>query len=264
MSLFKNANFRSGVLLMAALGAMLYGLIFVLPVFISSVLGFTAQQVGEQLIPGALASAFMMPLIGGSAAQRARSPHPHPHRHQRAGLRAALASRSFNSDSSMRSMFWPLLLRGAAMAYLFVPINTAVLTQFQGAAIGEAAGLLNLCRQLGGSIAIAMLSTLMAQFQDHAYVSLKSHVTGLDPVAWAQYYSAQALAYTKLAAEVGIGGKALLATKLLYFRVKRQSFVLAFHKTLYIVIIMFSLALIPLRSLKPKRMVPGAKLPDAH
>lgn len=263
LSLFKNANFRSGVLLMAALGAMLYGLIFVLPVFISSVLGFTAQQVGEQLIPGALASAFMMPFIGGQL-RKGRDPRILILIGIFVLAYAGIGIAHFDSNSSERSMFGPLLLRGAAMAFLFVPINTAVLTQFQGAAIGEAAGLLNLCRQLGGSIAIAMLSTLMARFQDQNYVALKTFVTPLHPIAWAQYYSAQAMAHLKLAADIGIGTKAVMATKLLYYRVKRQSFVLAFHKTLYIVVLMFSLALIPLRTLKPKRLGAGEALPDAH
>ena len=61
---FKNPSFRSGILLMTALGGMLYGLIFVLPVFMSSILGFTAQQTGEQFIPGALCAALCMPIIG--------------------------------------------------------------------------------------------------------------------------------------------------------------------------------------------------------
>jgi DHA2 family multidrug resistance protein len=229
----------------------------------ASILGFTAQQTGELFIPGALASAFCMPFIGGRL---------------RAGVDArvlilvgigvlacaGIGIARFDVDASTRSMFMPLLLRGAAMAFLFVPINTAVLTQFQGAAIGEAAGLLNLCRQLGGSIAIAMLSTLMAHYQDVAYVSLQSHVTLLDPAAWQQYAMGSNLWRGKLAHGVGLATPALVATKMFYGKVKLQSFILAYQKTLYLVVMLFALALVPLRQLRVRHLRKGEQLPDAH
>ena len=66
----------------------------------------------------------------------------------------------FDGQTSTAGMFFPLMIRGVAMAFLFVPVNSTVLSQFSGAAIGQAAGMLNLCRQLGGSVGIALLSTI--------------------------------------------------------------------------------------------------------
>jgi DHA2 family multidrug resistance protein len=261
---FKNPSFRSGILLMSALGAMLYGLIFVLPVFVSSMLGFTAQQTGELFIPGALASAAIMPFMGAQL-RKGRDPRQLIIIGICLLAYAGLAIGRFDTDSSTSSMFWPLLIRGAAMAFLFVPINTTVLMQFSGAAIGEAAGLLNLCRQLGGSVSIALLSTLLAQFQDRAFLNLSSHITFLDPIAYQQLHSMMSIPHSRLPEWVGMGTPMLAATKIFYGKVKRQAFVLAFQKTLFIVVMMFSLALIPLRSMRPgKKLAAGEKLPDAH
>jgi DHA2 family multidrug resistance protein len=258
---FSNPTFRSGILLMTALGAMLYGLIFVLPVFMNAVLGFTAQQTGELFIPGALASACCMPLIGMQLRKR------DPRQLIFVGLAllavAGILIGRFDSNSSPGSMFWPLLIRGAAMSFLFVPINSVVLSQFSGAAIGQAAGLLNLCRQLGGSLAIALLSTLLVKFQDTAYVNLQSHISLFDPAAYLNFNGAIAAVHSKLANVVGMGSLSIEATKLLFFRVKKQAFILAFQKTILVVVALFSLALFPLWSMKPRKLPPGP-LPDAH
>ena len=164
---------------MGTVGSMLYGLIFFVPVFSSTVLGLTATQIGELFIPGALASAALMPMVGAS--MRKIDPR----------VLIAIGFIVFDTAiymltglsplTSSESLFFPLLLRGAAMAFLFVPINATVLSQFQGAKLGQAAGLMNLSRQIGGSIGIALYSTLLTIFRAQFRNDVSSKVSLLNP-----------------------------------------------------------------------------------
>ena len=260
LKLFKNASFTAGVTLMAGLGAMLYGLLFLVPVFVSTVFNFTATQTGELFIPGALIAAATMPFIGMQLRKR------DPRQLIFVGIIglsfAIYLISGFNSQTSVGGMFWPLFFRGAALAYLFVPINTTVLSQFSGLAIGQAAGMLNLCRQLGGSMAIALLGTLFQQFQVRSYSVLATHVTPFDVPALQASRALPTLLTSKMPISVGMGGLTRDALKILTFRAQKEAFVLAFSKTLFLASIAFLLCLIPLVFLKKPKQ--GAPIPDAH
>lgn len=263
LRLFKNLVFRSGVLLMVALGAMLYGLIFLIPVFVSSVLNLTATQTGMLFIPGALASALAMPFVGIQLQRR------DPRVLIAIGIFGlsigALLMGRFDSQTSVQGMFWPLLIRGIAMAFLFVPINGTVLTQFAGVEIGQAAGLLNLSRQIGGSVFIAVLSVLLDHYQVSIFSAFSNHITLLDPAAAQMWIGLKSELHIKLSSLVGNSGFASDALKLLYYRATKQSFVLAYQRVLVIAVIFFlAIALFPLTQLKrPKKPAKGVAL-DAH
>lgn len=257
---FRNPTFRSGVMLMTVLGAMLYSIIFIIPVFVSTVLGFTATQTGELFIPGAIAAAMCMPFIG--AQLRKHDPRIFISIGFSTLWVAVLLMARFDNQTSVEGMFLGLLLRGAAMAFLFVPINSTVLSQFSGASIGEAAGLLNLCRQLGGSVGIAVMSTLFQQYQESSYSNLMTHITWFDPAAVAQYQAIVAAMSAKMSTLVGAGEHAVAATKLLYLRTQGQAFVLAFQKTLKLAAFLMLFAFIPTFLMKPRKT--GVAPVDAH
>jgi MFS transporter, DHA2 family, multidrug resistance protein len=259
---FQNPTFRSGVMLMFAMGCMLYGLIFIIPVFCSSELGLTATQTGELFIPGALASAAMMPFIGNQL--RKRDPRILIFVGVVSLAYGAYLIGKFDSLTSREGMFWPLMLRGAAMAYLFVPINTVVLTQFSGSAIGEAAGMLNLMRQMGGSIAIAIMSTLFQNYTWEAYLSLSKNISRLNPISVQMEIGLERAMRGKFMGDVGLGTPSSEAVKLFYYNVQRQAFALGYQKVLIVVVILFLiLALVPLALMKPRKIVGGPVL-DAH
>jgi len=260
---FKNSTFRGGVMLMFAMGCMLYGLVFIVPIFVSAIQGLTATQTGELFIPGALASAAMMPFIGKQLRKR------DPRILILVGLlglgAAAVLVGRFDAMTSTEGMFWPLLLRGAAMAYLFVPINTMVLTQFSGAAIGQAAGMLNLMRQIGGSIAIAVLSTVFQQFRDQGYGNLINHTTWFDPQAVAALRGIERSFHGKLPMELGIGSASREGIKTLYYAAQKQAFVLGYQKVLAVGVTVFLvISLLPLAMMKPQRGGVRGPVPDAH
>src|SRR5262249_9730279 len=143
---FKTNAVRNGALIMGAIGTMLYALVFFVPIFSSIVIGLTATKIGMLFIPGALASAAMMPVIGMQL--RKRDPRTLIFCGFIIFETAIFMMTRFTGLTSVEGMFWPLLWRGAAMAFLFVPVNASVLSQFTGAQLGQAAGLLNLSRQI--------------------------------------------------------------------------------------------------------------------
>jgi len=86
-------------------------------------------------------------------------------------------------QSGERDLFWPQVLRGLGVGFLFVPISSATLTALPPAEVQQGAGLYNLARQLGGSFGIAMLTTWLHRqgAVHHAYLS--EHVSTLEPAS---------------------------------------------------------------------------------
>ena len=259
---FKNKSFTGGVLLMSGVGVVLYGLIFIIPVFVSTIQGLTATQTGALFIPGALLAAMIMPIIGASL--------------RKIDARFLIATgvitlsiavfkiSYFDSFTSVDGMFVPLLFRGAALAFLFVPINTVVLSQFSGNEIGQAAGLLNLCRQLGGSVGIALISTFFQRYQVLSYSVLTTHITSLDHEAWRVAHQIQMSMQGKMADVVGMGTSAMDSVKILTGMAHKQAFVIGYQKIVRIIAFGYLLSLLPLILLKKKEGTASGPAMDAH
>jgi DHA2 family multidrug resistance protein len=159
-SIMRHRSFSVGMFTSFVLGFGLYGSVFVFPIFCQQLLGFSAQQTGEILFPGGLVTIFMMPFIGIMLKKAVP-----------AQFMATLGMFLFYVFSNMLSkstlssgtsdFFLPLIIRGAGMALLFVPLTTLALQDLKGSEIGQGAGLNNMMRQLGGSFGIAALTTLL-------------------------------------------------------------------------------------------------------
>lgn len=262
LRLFKKNVLRSGTMLMLSLGVMLYALTFAVPVFVSRVMpNMTATQTGLLFMPGSIVTAmFMMPvgiltgkvnpkwlvLIGISL-----------------GVMSVISMANFTSDTSAAMVLVPLVIRGAALAFLFIPINQMVLGEFNGAELGQVSGMQNFFRQMGGSIGIASLDTLITRFSAQHYNDLLMHVNALDPIAWRTYQQAMQIPAAKLSSSVGLWDQTTLAVKSLYGRVALQVFVMSFEQLCWVIAVIVVAGLIPLYFIKPTRRGGGPVL-DAH
>jgi len=180
LRVLKNRSLASGTFLMFIIGYGLYASIFVYPIFVQSFLGFTATQTGMSLLPGALVSAFFMPLIGVALKKGVPAKILIP-----AGfiLFAIFTFRSgavMSPDAGEHDFFWPLILRGIALGFVFAPLSTLSLAGLKGDALSQGAGLTNMMRQLGGSFSVAICSVQI----EHAYAqhrnTILSHVSPYD------------------------------------------------------------------------------------
>src|SRR5262245_2279870 len=184
LRILANRQFGTGCVVGAILGLCLYATVFVLPVYLQQSLGFTANQTGLVILPGALASAFTMGAMGRTLGRVDGRPI--------AALGAALFAFAmwqwsrFTLQSGFSDFFWPLIFRGVSLGLVFIPLNNLAVSELPMSQIGAATGLYNLMRQLGGSIGIALSANAIARFTAQARAALAAHLPANDPTVIAR------------------------------------------------------------------------------
>lgn len=163
LRVLKNGNLRVGTILSFIMGFGLYGSTFIIPLYTQSVLGWTAQQAGMLMVPAALTTAVMMPIIGKLLQKGI------PQQFLVAGGMVLFSVFTFwgyfitTPDTSSGDFFWMLIFRGLALGLLFIPITALSLSMLKGQQIGQGAAFTGMMRQLGGSFGVALISTFMVR-----------------------------------------------------------------------------------------------------
>lgn len=163
LRVLKNGNLRVGTILSFVLGFGLYGSTFIIPLYTQSTLGWTAQQAGMLMVPAALTTAFMMPIIGKLLQKGV------PQQYLVAAGMLLFSIFTFwgyfilTPDTSADSFYWMLIVRGLGMGMLFIPITTLSLSTLKGQQIGQGAAFTGMMRQLGGSFGVALITTFLAR-----------------------------------------------------------------------------------------------------
>lgn len=259
--LFTDRIVACGVSLMALLGFYLYSVVFLLPVFLSRSFSYTATQIGTFFIPGSLITAALMPFIGRLMMKGVN-------------IKILIAigillvecslflMTTLGPQSSKAEVLNVLYVRGLAMAFIFVPLNSSILSQFKGVNLRQVSGLMNLFRQLGGSIGIAAAGTLLTTRTMQNYMDLANRVSLLDPPTRASYYQGMAALGGKMVGQVGMGTGKEAILKSIFGRIMGQAFMMSMLQLIWIVMGFFLLAYIPLVFLKLRFKV--GKPVDAH
>ena len=181
LRLFKNRSFATGTLFNFILGFGLYGTTLVIPIFCQGILGLTATQTGLIMLPGSLATAVMMPIVGVLLKKK----FVHPAAYAGLGLILFFAfSYSMgllNTQAGSQDFFWPLIIRGFAMGLIFIPLNTISLSDLEGTEIPQGTALSNMVRQLGGSVGIALITTFISIDTAKHYSYLAENITDVNP-----------------------------------------------------------------------------------
>ncbi|RXM39430.1 MFS transporter [Chryseobacterium sp. CH21] len=176
LRVLKNSNLRIGTMMSFVLGFGLYGSTFIVPLYTQSILGWTALQSGALMIPAALTTAFMMPIIGRLLAKGAK---------QQILVSLGLfiffvysfwGYKILTPDTSKDAFFWMLIVRGAGLGLLFIPITSLSLSTLKGQEIGQGAAFTGMMRQLGGSFGIAAITTFIANAGQKYRNNLISHL----------------------------------------------------------------------------------------
>lgn len=172
-------SLAAGSVFSAVLGMGLYGAMFALPIFAQTLMHYNAEKTGFLMLPGALASAVFMML----GAQLSKKLDP---RLLIAAGSIILALTMFvlagiNPSTNEDSLFWPLIWRGAGTVLMFMPLTLATLSPIPKQDIAAASGFFNLTRQVGGSIGIAILTTLLAERQNFHRATLSENISLYDP-----------------------------------------------------------------------------------
>jgi len=183
----KSRQLAAGVSIAAVLGLALFGSIFVLPIFLQNLHGLTANQTGMVILPGALASAVTMAWVGKNS--------------NWLDARATVAAGAVLFFASMWMLarmtlgsgpdetFWPLILRGVGLGLIFVPLTNASMAELRVSELAQGTGMFNLTRQLGGSLGIAIMATLLTCFTTQKRALIGEHVTTMDPASLSRLQS---------------------------------------------------------------------------
>lgn len=175
LRVFKLRTFSTGVFLMTTLGFVLYGSLVLLPIWMQTLLGYPALEAGWALAPRGMGSMIGMPLVG------ALLPKADPRKFLGAGfLLAALTLFQFsflNLNAGYWDFFWPQFVQGFSLALLFVPLTTVTMSPIAKERMGNATSIFNLMRNVGGSVGIAIVTTLFARKQQVHLDALSAHVT---------------------------------------------------------------------------------------
>jgi len=176
--LLKERNFLIATLTMFILGLVLYGSTALLPIFLQTLLGYTALLSGLVLSPGGILVIFLLPVVG-KLLTRIESRWLVV-----CGLSMLALSlfhmAHFNLQVDFRTAMVARVYQSAGMAFLFVPINVMAFYFVPKEKINNATGIINLARNIGGSVGIAGVVTMLARRAQFHQAVLVSHMTPLD------------------------------------------------------------------------------------
>jgi MFS transporter, DHA2 family, multidrug resistance protein len=256
----KERNFMLATVSMGVLGFVLYASTMLLPVFLQTMLGYTALLSGMVLSPGGIVVVIMLPVVGLLL--------------RRVEARwlvtigvlivsAALFWMShFNLNLDYQTALRARMFQSLGFAFLFVPISTAAFARVAKERTNYATGLFNLARNIGGSAGIATVTTLLArrmQFHQHRLVE---HLTPYD-----QGYRTAIERTTQLLHVQGMSlpDAAARSHGLVYGAMMRQAGMLAYADAFFAMALLF-LAVIPLMLLmrSSPRQVPKSGHADLH
>ena len=179
LSVFKYRSYAVGTFLMTVVGFVLYGSTVLLPLLMQELLGYTATHAGITNLPRGLASFLFMPVVGvltGKVDSR---------KLLAVGLSATAGAMFMVSTFSLTvgfwNFWWPLMLQGAGLGLIFVPLTTVTNDPIPRERMGNATSIFNLMRNIGASVGISTVETLQfRRMQAHINV-LGQHVNQASP-----------------------------------------------------------------------------------
>jgi MFS transporter, DHA2 family, multidrug resistance protein len=178
LRVLKDRTFSAGTFLMTMLGFVLYASLMLLPIYLQTLLNYPAFQSGLALSPRGIGALVFTPITG----QLTNRIDP------RKLLVVGILVGGFtmfqlshlNLNAGYWDIFWPQIIQGAAMAFLFIPLMATSMSNIRKEQMGNATSIYNLMRNIGGSFGIACMTTFLARRQQVHQNQLISHITPSD------------------------------------------------------------------------------------
>jgi len=181
LRVFKERTYAVGVTLITVMTFVLYGSLVMLPVFLQVLLGYPALQAGFTLMPRGYASLFATPMVGLIVGK------VDPRKLMTLGFLLGAGSLFWFSCLDLQvnywNLFWPQFMQGLSFSLLMVPLTVVTMDRIAPEAIGNAASVFNLMRNIGGSVGIAVTQTLLDRFRQGQINILGRHVSADSPAA---------------------------------------------------------------------------------
>jgi DHA2 family multidrug resistance protein len=240
IALFRDPVFFSGTMIGAVMFAMLMSVTFLLPLFMQTLLGFTATQSGLALMPRSLVMLVVMPIVG--RIYNTVSPRIVVAFGILLFAYTAWLMGHYTLATGPHDIVKVLMIQGVAFSCLFIPLTTVALSSIPRHRMPDATGLNSLLRQTGGSIGLALMATMMSRYATKARDAMLASIT-LDRPAVVQ----RMMAMERMLMGRGLTASAAHSTaaRILDGQLRQQAMVMSFEKLFYICGIAF-LCVLPL------------------
>ena len=222
LKVFKDRNFAIGTTLIFFFGVGIYSTVTVLPLFYQELLGYTAFTAGLVVAPRGIGAVMGMPIIGWLSNKL------DPRYLLTFGfLTFGLTTLYFGNVTlqiSPTTLLLPILITGFGLSFIFVPISTAAYGTLDNAQIGNASGLFNLFRNVGGSIGISIAQTLLTRRAD----THQNEIINSVPISGQQFQNSLTATRQALSGYFGSANTLAPAQATLYQQLGRQASTWAF------------------------------------
>src|SRR5882724_12234011 len=230
LRLLARRNFGFGILANFLLGTALYGSVFILPVYLSRIQGYNAEQIGMVLAWTGFPQLLLIPLVPRLMKRF------DPRLIIGIGFALFAASNFMNifmtPDTASDQLFWPNVIRAFGQALVFAPLSAVATAGIEAENAGSASGLFNMMRNLGGAVGIALLQTFLTKREQYhsnvltQSVSLFEQATRTRIDQLTQYFMSHGVVNHAEASH-----RAVIAIGHI---VQKQAFILAFSDTFYL------------------------------
>ena len=223
LRIFRNRNYAAGTALIFITCVLLYGIGLLTPQFLQLLMGYTSLSAGLATSPLGLGAMVSMILVGYLASKIDGRPI------LVLGFVSFAASgfllARVNLGISPWTVFWPQIIAGCAIGFLFVPCSMLGTAELRRDEIGSATGFMSLMRNVGGSVGIAMVSTYLVRRSQVHQTLLGEHLTPENPLLQHAQRGLQHYIHT---AQGNSGTASAHAMAVIYRVLQQQSYLLAF------------------------------------
>jgi DHA2 family multidrug resistance protein len=261
LRILRNGNLAIGALLLFLVGAILYGTTAILPLFLQNLISYTSYNAGLVMSPRGFGA-----ILGSIISGRILANPKIDGRLWIGGGFSILALSMYmfgnlTTDIAPRNIIWPIIISGFSVTCIFVPMTTYSMATVSRENMGEASGLTNLLRNLGGSVGISAITTMVARGTQTHQALLVGQMSQYNPAFNAQIAKIQ----TALAPQIGSVAAHDQAYGLTYQTLLQQS-ALGSYVDQFRLLVIICLLCVPLVFLfkRPARRPAGADLAGAH
>jgi MFS transporter, DHA2 family, multidrug resistance protein len=178
--LFKNFNFLGANVMIFTLGIMLFSSLVLMPQFLQTLMGYTAESAGLVLSGGGLLLLFLMP-VAGTLTSKVQARYLIGFGWLTLSIAMYYSTQRLDLDISFRAASLLRVAQVFGLGFLFVPITLVAYVGMPAEKSNNVAGLINFMRNIGSSIGTSMVATLVARRAQFHQVYLVAHATPGQP-----------------------------------------------------------------------------------
>jgi DHA2 family multidrug resistance protein len=252
LRVLKDRTLSAGTFIMTMLGFVLYGSLMLLPIFLQTLLGYPALQSGLALSPRGIGSLFTMPIVGQLTNRY--DPRKLIFVGMVVGGWTMFSLSHLNLNAGYWNIFWPQVIQGSAMAFLFIPLMAVSMSGISKEKMGNATSIYNLMRNISGSFGIATMTAFLARRSQVHQNQMVSHISTFSHETWNMWHGMTNWFQSHGANSVEAGRKALGA---MYGMLQKQAMMLSFVEAFWVMGVIF-LCMVPLLFLlrNPRKLHP--------